>query len=302
MRVVLSNVRFVLIALVACSAPSTTTPAGETVRWPTIVDSHVHVDLYPVASELAKTGVGAVVDLAARESSLPLEAPLHVIYAGPMLTSPGGYPLDSWGAGGYGIGCGDRACVEATIDRLAKKGARVVKLALDDNGLDPALVPHAVAAAHARAMKVAVHALSDRSAALAASAGADLLAHAPVEKLRRETVDAWKGRAVITTLAAFGGSDIAISNLQALRGSGVTILYGTDLGNTQTVGPNADEVALLARAGLDNAAIVEAMTTGPARYWNLDLEGTYLELDRDPRSDPRALFTPRAVWLRGRRM
>ena len=54
---------------------------------------------------------------------------------------------------------------------------------------------------------------------------------------------------MISTLAAFGGSDAAIENLRQLRAAGVTVLYGTDLGNQRDAGPSADELALLRRAG-----------------------------------------------------
>jgi imidazolonepropionase-like amidohydrolase len=214
-----------------------------------------------------------------------------------MLTHTGGYPLDAWGSAGYGIGCDDAACVTATIDRLAAHGARVIKLALDDDGLAPALIPVAVAAAHAHGLKVAVHALSDASAAQAAAAGADLLAHTPVEHLADATVAAWRGRAVISTLEAFGGSDTAVDNLARLRAAGVTILYGTDLGNTHDTGPSVEEVALLRKAGLDDAAITAAMTTTPIAYWGLSLPG-YLVLDGDPRHDVRQLTHPREVHNR----
>ena len=282
------------------------TPANVTL-WPSIVDSHVHLAYWPVGDQLAKTGIGAVVDLAA--PSINTSSSLHVISSGPMLTKPDGYPLESWGRDGYGIGCSYALCVEAEIQKIVKQGARVIKIALDDSGLDPSLLAIAVKAAHAENMKVAVHALSDRSALLAAQAGADILAHTPVEPLRAETIAAWKGRAVISTLAAFGGTDAAIANLRALREAGVTVLYGTDLGNLRDAGPSAAEVALLSRAGLDNAAIVDAMTTTPARFWNLPFgaisvggEATFLVLDRDPRTDVRTLLSPRAVYLRGKRM
>jgi imidazolonepropionase-like amidohydrolase len=207
------------------------------------------------------------------------------------------------------VGCADAACVTATIDRLAAHGARVIKLALaDDDGLPPPLVPVAVAAAHAHHLRVAAHALSDAAAALAAQAGVDILAHTPVEPLRASTIAAWRGRAVISTLAAFGGSDEAVANLRALRAAGVTILYGTDLGNSRDAGPSAAEIALLARAGLDDAAITAAMTTTPAAYWGFDFaiapahEATFLVLAGDPRHDAKLLLTPRAVYLRGRRL
>lgn len=44
------------------------------------------------------------------------------------------------------------------------------------------------------------------------------------------------------------------------------------------------------------------MTTAPVLYWKLDVGESYLVLDRDPRTDVRALFAPREVWLRGRRI
>src|ERR1700760_3589849 len=63
------------------------------------------------------------------------------------------------------------------------------------------------------------------------------------------TVAAGRGRAVISTLAAFGGSPAAVDNLRRLRAAGATVLYGTDLGNLDVAGPSEPEIALPARAG-----------------------------------------------------
>ena len=280
--------------------------ASNRVVWPPIIDSHVHVTYWPIADQLATTGIATVVDLAAPESALTASFPLRVIAAGPMLTRPDGYPLESWGADGYGTPCADATCVTQTIDRLAGKGARVVKIAMGDHGLDPALVPIAVERAHAKNLKVAVHALDDASARLAGSAGADLLAHTPVEPLADETIAVWRGKAVISTLAAFG-SPAAPDNLKKLRAAGCTVLYGTDLGNLRDAGPSAAEVTLLRRAGLDDAAITEAMTTAPARFWGLPAitvgnDASFLLLDRDPRTDASVLVRPFGVWLHGKRV
>ncbi len=286
-----------LLALAACAAPHAAAPAPDATRWPPIIDSHVHLSFDPVAERLAAHGVAAAVDLAAPERALGAGAPITVLRAGPMLTHPGGYPLDAWGSDGYGLGCADERCVKDTVDRLAREGARVIKVALDGDGLDPALLPAAVAAAHAHHLKVAAHALSDASAAAAASAGVDVLAHTPVEPLADATVAAWRGRAVISTLAAFGGSDAAVANLRALRAAGATVLYGTDLGNLRVDGPSGDELALLRAAGLDDAAIAAAMTTTPAAYWGIafDPKTTYLVVDRDPRRDARVLLHARVI-------
>lgn len=293
-----------LLMIASCGGTRAQDPAPDPqgIRWPLIVDSHVHLSYWPVADALAQSGIGTVVDLAAPEAALSAKSPLAVIAAGPMLTRPDGYPLDSWGSEGYGIPCADVACVETTIDRLASKGARVIKLALGDNGLDPALVVPAVARAHARGLKVAVHALDDASAKLAGDAGVDVLAHTPAEPLSDATVAAWKGRAVISTLAAFG-APAAPENLKRLRAAGCIVLYGTDLGNLRDAGPSLQEIALLRQAGLDDAAITAAMTTTPMEFWGLPRgEASFLLLDRDPRVDASALVNPKSIWLDGRRV
>ena len=292
-------------------ASITNAPAASATRWlsPPVIDSHVHLSYWPVAARLAAAGVEGAVDLAAPEGSLADVAhqPIRLLAAGPMLTRDGGYPLDSWGEGGYGTGCHDARCVTATVERLAAAGARVIKIAGDDDGLDPALYPAAVVAAHARHLKVAIHALSDASARAAGLAGVDVLAHTPLQPLADATVSAWRGpsHAVISTLSAFGGSASALANLAKLRAAGCTVLYGTDLGNARDAGPSGDEIALLERAGLDPAAITAAMTTTPAAFWGFDFaiapgaEATFLVLDRDPRTDPRAFLQPAAVYVRG---
>lgn len=276
--------RWLACLLVACSSPSP--PAVE--HAPTydhdrdaipIVDSHVHLAYYPVAEQLAEHHVRAVVDLAAPESAMSTRYPIQVIQSGPMLTRPGGYPLDAWGADGYGIGCDSIECVESTIDRLAKEGAGVIKIALDDDGLPPRLALAASLRAHKLGLKVVVHALSDAGVSVAAGILADILAHTPTEPLSDETIDSWKhvncGRtcAVITTLAAFGGSPTAIDNLRRLRAAGFTVLYGTDLGNLRVDGPSAEEMALMRRAGMTEGQVIDAMTTVPWHFWGFDARG-----------------------------
>jgi imidazolonepropionase-like amidohydrolase len=292
---------------IAGSTIRSVTPGSDTgfTLWPSVVDSHVHLAFYPVGNELARHGIGAVVDLAAPETTLGAAAPLTVIASGPMITRPNGYPLNSWGADGYGIGCDDTACVIAAIDRLAEKGARVIKLPLDVGGLPRDFLETAVEHAHTKKLRVAVHALTAEAAGRAAGAGADILAHTPVEPLSDATVAAWSKGAVVTTLAAFGGAPAAIENLRKLRAAGATVLYGTDLGNLRTSGVSTEEMSLMRAAGLDDAAITAAMTTTPLAYWQLALgmktgeEATFLMLVSDPRVSAEVLAKPHAVFVRG---
>ncbi|HTL34267.1 MAG TPA: hypothetical protein VL326_14155, partial [Kofleriaceae bacterium] len=206
----------------------------------------------------------------APEKALGTKYPIQVIQAGPMLTRPNGYPLDAWGSDGYGVGCDSWMSVSKTIKRLKREGAGVIKIALDDDGLDPGLLEGAVLTAHGLGMKVVVHAVSDESAFQAGKAGADVLAHTPLEPLTARTIQVWMGRAVISTLAAFGGSPVAIENLRKLRASGVTVLYGTDLGNLRVDGPSGEEMELMKSAGMTDDDVQNAMTTVPWHFWGFD--------------------------------
>ena len=266
---------------------------------PAFVDSHVHLAYLPEAAAMADGGIAAAVDLAAPLSFLSeLPARPRVLASGPMITAVDGYPTQSWGRNGYGLECVDAAAVRAAVEQVAAAGARVIKVPVTSNpGLDDDELRAAVDEAHARNLKVAAHALSDDEAARAARAGVDVLAHTPVAPLSKKTTALWSGRAVISTLRAFGGSKTAVANLRALREAGALVLYGTDFGNTTTPGIDATELELLAQAGLDGAAILDAGTSAPAAFWGLEgfgrievgAEAHVLVLDADPRMDPMTL-------------
>ncbi|MFN7143401.1 MAG: amidohydrolase family protein [Myxococcota bacterium] len=299
--------RIVAVGTVSADAPR----VDVTGRWlaPAAIDSHVHLAYLPEGRAMAAGGVAAVVDLAAPRSFLAADhAPLRVVASGPMITAPGGYPTAGWGRDGYGVEVTDAAEAGGAVDALHAAGARVVKIPLDGG---PRLADEALAGAigraHALGVPVAVHALGDDDAAAGAAAGADVLAHTPVAPLSGETAAAWSGRAVVSTLGAFGGGGDTLANLAALRAAGATVLYGTDFGNTRTAGVDARELALLAEAGLSPAEVLAAATSTPAAFWGLDDLGgiapgkaaSLVALATDPLVDPLALATPTAVWLDG---
>lgn len=284
-------------------------------RWiaPTCVDSHVHLSYWPVARDLLAAGIGAAIDLAAPLSALRDEAAaagLELRGSGPMLTARGGYPTRGWGEDGYGLEVSRPEDGVRAVDALLAAGAQVIKVPIDEGpALDAKTLAAIVARAHARGVKVVAHALMDREARRAAELGIDALAHTPVEPLPAATVKAWSGRAVISTLAAFGGARETVENLRRLRAGGATVLYGTDLGNRRVPGIDAGELELLAQAGLDGAAVLAAMTAAPRRYWGLTagaLEvggaASFLVLGRDPTLAPETLAEPLAVYASGVRL
>lgn len=283
---------------------------------PAFIDSHVHLAFrFGVdavnrgVTELAREGVIGGVDLAAPSSTLPAFAEAeHWLAAGPMVTPLMGYPTQSWGAGGYGREVGGIAAIESAIDDLVDAGIDVVKVPIEGSLVFTAQELEAVVShAHGHGLLVAVHALGDAEAMMAAEAGADLLAHTPADALSESTIAAWADRGVVSTLAAFGGGRIALENLRRLHDAGATVLYGTDLGNATYVGINPDEVALLLEAGLSPAEILDAGTRTPAQWWGMDSLGalapgraaSLLVLDVDPLEDPSTLSEPAAVYADG---
>jgi len=110
--------------------------ASGLVLLPAFIDAHVHLSVAgkvpDVAAAELRGGVAAVLDLGEPERTLPLEAPpLRVRFAGPLFTAPRGYPTQSWGANGYGLELATPDEARAAVQRLAKAGARFVKLAFD---------------------------------------------------------------------------------------------------------------------------------------------------------------------------
>lgn len=276
---------------------------------PAFVDSHVHLAYAFDAPTLAAGGIAAAIDLAAPLSFLEEEhAPLQVRAAGPMITALGGYPTQGWGAGGFGLEVSGVDAVRGAVDDVIDAGAALIKVPIGEAPtLGDAELIALVAQAHRRGVKVVAHALTDADASRAAIAGVDILAHTPTERLAEATVLAWSSRAVISTLDAFGGAPDTVDNLRRLREAGATVLYGTDLGNTGIPAIDRNELALLAAAGLDGAAILAAGTTTPVATWDLDGLGaldvgaraSFLVLEADPEIEPQTMASPVAVYIDG---
>ncbi len=279
-------------------------------KWltPAAIDSHVHMLIMPEWKKMAAGGVAVVVDLAAPVEVFQTDfAPLKVLASGPMLTAPGGYPIKSWGRKGFALGVANGTEAAAAVKMLAGMGAQAIKVPLETG---PKMTLETLSAlaleAHAQGIRVMTHALREKDAALAASAGVDGMAHTPMQRLSAPTAQAWAGRAVVSTLVSYG-RQAGVENIGTLRKAGVTILYGTDFGKTSPAGIQEAELKLLMQAGLDGPALLKAMTADPAAFWKLPRYGaiaagkaaSVLVLDADPSVTPLTLVKPAQVWLDG---
>ncbi len=289
---------------------------------PAIVDAHVHCAFGPPEDGLA-AGVGALRDLGA-----PLERAKRwralvdpvVAIAGEVVTAPGGYPTQSWGADGFGIGVSGPEAARAAVARLERAGVDVVKLALEPAGGAP--VPDlstcraVVTSAHEHGLAVVCHALSEQMVLRALDAGVDELAHTPTQRLGAAAVERVVASGItvtstLHTLSAAGSETACLENAADLVAAGVRLVYGTDLGNAATApGISVDELEALATCGLGREGALVSATRDASSVAGLagrvDVEvragarTVIVVLAADPLDDPTAWSRPIAVVAGGR--
>lgn len=157
-------------------------------------------------------------------------APRYLV-AGPILTAPGGYPLD-WAdpdlASDLDVVAqlSDEATARGTVDRLADAGVDAVKIAYMELAynerplpvLQPPVFRAAVARAHKRGLPVFVHAHTNAGYEAALDAGADVIAHSTFEPLTDALVArvATSSVVVIPTLWVFSSFEEARARPDAL--------------------------------------------------------------------------------------
>ena len=189
-----------------------------------------------------------------------------------------------------------------------------------------AAVAAAIAAAHEAGARVTAHCFGEESLADLVEAGIDCVEHATGLTAETLPLFAEQGVAVVPTLvnietfpgiaataeAKFPAYAAHMRALHARRRetvrsayeAGIPLYAGTDAGGSLEHGLIAEEVLLLASAGLPPIAALTAAAWG-ARDWLRRpglVEGAPADLvvyDSDPRADLATLRSPRAVVLRG---
>jgi imidazolonepropionase-like amidohydrolase len=284
---------------------------------PAVADRHVHIGLSDPAAVLAG-GVTAVRDLAwpverifslADASEMPsFDGPL-IRAAGPMLTSPGGYPTrDGWAPPGTGRELTSVEDATAAVEELARLGAAAIKVSLNaDAGPTPSDAELAAIcdAAHVADLPVTAHAQGKGQVERALGAGVDELAHTPWSRLSDEVIQtAATQLRIVSTLdiLSFGRDTpeirIALDNLRRFHVAGGTITYGTDLGNGSIPpGIHTREALLMVEAGLEPEEVLEAMIRAPLEA---DAPADVIALRANPLEDLRALDDVQLVIRAGR--
>lgn len=254
---------------------------------PGFIDAHVHLDFFSPSS-VVRAGVTTARDLGwpldrIRALALADDGPA-VLYAGPMLTAPGGYPARArWAPAGTALEVADEEEARDAVARLGDAGASIIKIAQPAVGpsLPAEMVRAIVVAAHDLSLRVTSHCGALRELDIAMDAGVDELAHGlwSNERIPDDVIARMvgAGMTVIPTLH-IDPSPQRIDNLARYREAGGRIVYGTDMGN-EPVPPGIDveELKLMERAGLSKAEAIAAATTRAAAWLELDDRGVIAE-------------------------
>jgi imidazolonepropionase-like amidohydrolase len=240
----------------------------------------------------------------ARKAEPPGAASPRLLWAGQILTCPGGYPTRAaWAPAGTGRPVASPAEAAAAVAELAGAGAAVVKVALDDRvgpTLDDATLAAVVAAAAGHGLGVTAHVGGVAQVERALDAGVSELAHWPLGAgpLPARLVERLAASVTVVPTLHIEPSPARRGGVRDFVAAGGTVVYGTDLGN-QGPPPGVDtaELRLLAEAGLSPGQVVTAATAGAADHLGLaDLgrvtagaRADLLVVDGDPLADLEAL-------------
>ena len=241
-----------------------------------------------------------------------------MLAAGQMLTAPDGYPLRAaWAPSGTGRVVASPDDASPAVAEQADKGACVIKVALNP-AVGPTLhretLEVIVAAARERGLGVTGHVVGINELVKALDAGMDELTHMLMspETIPAELIDRMvtQGMAIVPTLSVRHGAGRrkAVANLEAFRGAGGKVVYGTDLGNSgPRPGIDRREVTAMEAAGMTPRDIVAAATRDAAGHLRLHDRGVIAEgkgadlvgLDRSQLERARDLMRVGAVWRQG---
>jgi imidazolonepropionase-like amidohydrolase len=306
--------------------------AGGTVM-PGIVNAHVH-EAYDEgrASWFAYSGVTTVRDLhcdagklgaalAFRDRAAGDPRLCRIVSAGTLVTAPFGYLARA------GLVAGSPEAARRKVGEELDAGVDFVKLAFQEpaflrfGNLSPEAGAAAVAAAHARGIRVTAHVGTSRDLVKALDAGADDIAHIPSDELP----DALIARMVESRVplegtltnwahAAKGERALVLSNYRRLAAAGAVLALGAEhIPSAGMRGPFAgmpiEEFRMMGEAGLSPMEIIVASTRRAAEVCGLGGELGTLEpgkaadilvLDGDPLEGLEAFGEPRLVVHAGR--
>jgi imidazolonepropionase-like amidohydrolase len=280
---------------------------GDATLMPGLIDLHTHVIFQHVSQDvLLEHGITTVRDLGG--PLLPMSGGsgrLRLLTAGPIITVPGGYPLDvhsegveqghSYGRVGITVETPDQA--RQTVRELLAGGAAVIKIALEPGGesgapwshhptnvappwpmLSLELIQAIVNETHQHGKRVTAHLSENEGAELALDAGVDEWAHMPCLEIAEPLLQraALQQVTVVGTLDTLSHCPGIIRNAHQLATFGAIILYGAEIAHPDIPwGIDAEELQLMMHVtGMSPLEVLRTATAKAGKYLGLAPLGT----------------------------
>jgi imidazolonepropionase-like amidohydrolase len=259
---------------------------------PGFIDAHVHyAHNAENLSAWIKAGVTTVCDLgsaydpyifAFRDATLTHPGYSRIVSAGPIVTSPGGYPIPVWGSS-IALQVTSPEDARQKVGELLDKGADIIKIAVTSDygsSLTAEEITAITDVAHQRGTRVLAHVETVKDLELAVDNGVDIAAHMPFDKLPDDVIVKLVAKDVyiIPTAAVLAGYFTAaksqiLDNMQRFTAAGGKLALGDDYGNTGIqLGMPIQDVDLMVQAGMTPMEIIMAGTQYAAHACNLEQE------------------------------
>lgn len=234
---------------------------GDATLLPGLIDLHSHILFQHIPQTvILEHGITTARDLGGPLQTETVQpGHLRLLTAGPILTAPGGYPLNVFGhahhhaQGGHGtdiaIALDNAQQATHTVEHLIAQGSHVIKVALEPGGergapwnqhghhqaqwpmLSATLLNTITQVAHQSGKRVSAHLSENSGVKLALAAGIDEWAHMPCSKiddvLLRQAVK--QGVTVIGTLDTLSHCEGILDNARRFAAWGGRILYGAEI-------------------------------------------------------------------------
>jgi Tol biopolymer transport system component/imidazolonepropionase-like amidohydrolase len=268
---------------------------GKTIL-PGFIDAHVHFsnNAYSLAAWI-KAGVTTVCDLgstpdpyffAFRDATLTHPDYARIVAAGPIVTSPGGYPIPVWGPQ-IALEVTSAEDARTKVGELLDKGADIIKIAVV-NTLSPGEIEAITDLAHQRGTLVLAHVDTVSSLELAVDNGVDIASHMVPEKIPDDLIkkmvlrDFYIIPTAVEMMNLYNGvRDQIIDNMKRFTAAGGKLVLGDDYGNSGIpLGMPIKDLDLMLEAGVTPMQVILAGTKYAAHACHRDQELGTLEVGK----------------------
>ena len=279
---------------------------GDATLLPGLIELHSHIRFQNIPEAvILEHGITTARDLGGPLlNPSPLPGHLRLLSAGPILTVPGGYPLNVFahghhkhghdhGEGGdIGVALTDVAEAQTAVGHLVANGASIIKVALEPGGesgapwsqhsqhgqsqwpmLSAELLKTITQTAHQAGKRVTAHLSENRGVELALEADVDEWAHMPCLKIDDSLLKRAikQGVTIISTLDTLSHCPGIYQNTERFAKWGGIILYGAELAHNDIPwGFDSQELQLLTHlTGISSLEALSVVTSKAGAYLGL---------------------------------